>query len=171
MEMKFLIKINNKEYQIEAKKDGERINFIFNDEVYKAEVKESAPGLFSILFEDGTQREILANKISNNNYNFYINTKEYPIVILDNLSIEKEKFKKIEKKAEGWKIKAQIPGKIVRILKKEGEEVEKDEGVLIMEAMKMQNELKAPDKGKIKKIYVKEMEAVETGAILVEGGH
>ncbi len=166
--MKLLIKVNNKEYQIEAKKEGEKINFIFNDEIYNAEIKESAPGLFSILFEKGTQREILANKIANNSFNFYINAKEYPVTILDNLSIEKEKFKKVEKKIEGWKIKAQIPGKIVKILKKEGEIVEKDEGVLIMEAMKMQNEIKAPEKGKIKKIYVREMEAVESGSILVE---
>lgn len=166
--MKLLIKINNKEYQIEAKKEGEKINFIFNDEIYNAEIKESAPGLFSILFEKGIQRGILANKTANNSFNFYINAKEYPIIILDSLSIEKEKFKRTEKKLEGWKIKAQIPGKIVKILKKEGEIVEKDEGILIMEAMKMQNEIKAPEKGKIKKIYVKEMEAVESGSVLVE---
>lgn len=166
--MKLLIKIDNKEFQIEAKKDGEKINFTYNGKIYNAEIKESAPGLFSILFENGVQREILANKTANNSFNFYINAKEYPITILDNLAIEKEKFKKSEKKLEGWKIKAQIPGKIVKILKKEGEWVEKDEGVLVMEAMKMQNEIKAPEKGKIKKIYVKEMEAVESGAILVE---
>lgn len=166
--MKFSIKLDENNYTIEAERNGKEINFKLNGKEYKAEIIESAPGLFSILFGDGKQREILANKTSEGNFNLYINAKEYPVTILDSLSFEKEKIRKKDLKTSGWKIKAQIPGKIVKILKKEGDEVLKGEGVLIMEAMKMQNELKAPEKGKIKKVLAKEKEAVETGTILVE---
>lgn len=166
--MKIIIKLYEKNYEVEVEKVGDELSFFLNGKKYKAQIKESAPGLFSILFEDGKQREILANKISENSFNLYINAKEYPVSIFDALSIYKEKLKREEKKSSGWVIKAQIPGKIVKILKKEGEEVQKEQGILVMEAMKMQNELKAPDYGKIKKIYVKEMQAIEAGAVLVE---
>lgn len=166
--MKFAIKIDGNLHNLEAVKEGKEITFILNDKKYSAEIRESAPGVFSVLFKDGKQREIVAHKLIDNTYNFYINAKEYPIKIQDMLSMEIEKFKKEEKKISGWVLKAQIPGKIVKVLKKEGELVEKDEGVLVVEAMKMQNELKAPEKGIIKKIYCKEMEVVETGFLLIE---
>lgn len=166
--MKFSVKIDGNLHNLEAEKEGKEITFILKDKKYSAEIKESAPGLFSVLLEDGKQREILAHKLVDNSYNFYINAKEYPIKIQDFLAMKVEKFKKEEKKLAGWVLKAQIPGKIVKILKKEGEFVKKDEGILIIEAMKMQNEIKAPEKGKIKKIYYKEMEVVETGFLLIE---
>ena len=125
--MKFGIKVNGELKVIEGIKKGENVIFILNGKEYKAEIKESAPGLFSVLLEDGKQREILANKLVDNSYNFYINAKEYPIKIQDFLAMEIEKFKKEEKKISGWVLKAQIPGKIVKVLKKEGELVEKDE--------------------------------------------
>lgn len=166
--MKFTIKINGNLYEIEADKNGREINFNFKGKIYRAEILESAPGLYSILFYDGKQREILANKISEGNFIFYINAKQYPTLVMDSLNLEKEKLKRDEKKKGGWRLKAQIPGKIVKILKKEGEIVKKDEGILLMEAMKMQNELKAPEDGKIIKIFVEERKNVETGEILVE---
>lgn len=166
--MKFKIKIDHIEYEIEAIKNGREIIFEREGQKMKAEIIESAKGLYSILFENGKQREILANKISRDTFNFYINAKEYPVQILDFLSLEKERLKKEIRKKEGWVLKAQIPGKIVKILKKEGDFVKKDEGLLIMEAMKMQNEIKAPQEGKIKRIFVKESGAVETGTVLIE---
>lgn len=166
--MKFIIKINGTPYEIETEKKGKDIFFILKGQKYNAQILESAPGLYSILMEDGRQREILANRISEGSFNFYINAKEYPANIMDFLSLEKEKFKREDKKKGGWNLKAQIPGKIVKILKNEGDFVKKDEGILIMEAMKMQNELKAPEEGRIKKIFVKEREAVEGGAVLLE---
>ncbi|MBI4042886.1 MAG: biotin/lipoyl-binding protein [Deltaproteobacteria bacterium] len=64
-------------------------------------------------------------------------------------------------------IEAKMPGKIVKILAKVGDSVQIDEGVLIMEAMKMENELRSPINGKIKEMKVSEGQAVEAGAILV----
>lgn len=70
-------------------------------------------------------------------------------------------------KKKAPKIKAQMPGKIVRVLVKEGGLVEKDMPLLVMEAMKMENEIKAPQNGKIAKIKVVVGQAVESGAELV----
>jgi acetyl/propionyl-CoA carboxylase alpha subunit len=60
-----------------------------------------------------------------------------------------------------------MPGKISKILVKEGQEVKEGDPILIMEAMKMENEMRAGRDAKIKKIHVKEGDSVEGGATLV----
>jgi acetyl/propionyl-CoA carboxylase alpha subunit len=64
------------------------------------------------------------------------------------------------------KLTAPMPGKVVRILRTQGAEVEAGTGVLVVEAMKMQNEVKSPKKGTIQKILVSEGTAVNAGDVL-----
>src|SRR5215472_9870090 len=66
------------------------------------------------------------------------------------------------------KITAPMPGKVVRVLAAEGAAVEAGQSVIVIEAMKMQNELKAPKSGVVKKINVSEGAAVEAGQALAE---
>ncbi len=64
------------------------------------------------------------------------------------------------------KLTAPMPGKIVRVLVSEGAEVEAGAGILVVEAMKMQNEVKSPKKGTVQKILVREGAAVNAGEVL-----
>jgi len=64
------------------------------------------------------------------------------------------------------KITAPMPGKIVRLLVREGDEVEPGAGVAVVEAMKMQNEIKSPKKGTVRKILVSQGAAVNAGDVL-----
>jgi biotin carboxyl carrier protein len=64
------------------------------------------------------------------------------------------------------KLTAPMPGKIVRILVRQGAGVEAGAGVLVVEAMKMQNEIKSPKKGTIQKILVSVGAAVNAGDVL-----
>jgi biotin carboxyl carrier protein len=64
-------------------------------------------------------------------------------------------------------VQAPMPGRLVRILVTEGQEVRAGEGLVVMEAMKMENELRSPRAGRIGKIHAQERQAVETGALLV----
>jgi biotin carboxyl carrier protein len=64
-------------------------------------------------------------------------------------------------------ITAIMPGLIVKILKKEGQKVEVGEKVIILEAMKMQNELQSKISGTVKQVLVKEGESVEMRQVLV----
>ncbi len=68
---------------------------------------------------------------------------------------------------KGLKIKSQMPGKIIRILAKAGDAVKKGQSLMVMEAMKMENEIKATQDGTIKEIKVTEGQAIETGAELI----
>ena len=64
------------------------------------------------------------------------------------------------------KLTAPMPGKIVRVLVNQGAEVEAGSGVVVVEAMKMQNEIKSPKRGTIQKILVSEGAAVNAGDVL-----
>jgi biotin carboxyl carrier protein len=65
------------------------------------------------------------------------------------------------------RVRAQMPGKIIRILVAEGALVERGQSLAVMEAMKMENEIKAAHPGTVKQIKVKEGQAIETGADLL----
>ena len=70
--------------------------------------------------------------------------------------------------AEGKQtISAPMPGKVVKVLVKVGEEVKEGQGLVVIEAMKMENELKAPKAGKVVEVSAQEGSAVENGAKLV----
>ena len=64
------------------------------------------------------------------------------------------------------RVRAQMPGKILRLNLKAGDSVEKGQTILVMEAMKMENEIRAPHSGKVSHLKVSEGQAVETGADL-----
>lgn len=63
-------------------------------------------------------------------------------------------------------VKAPMPGMILKLKKQKGDEVNHGEAVMILEAMKMENEIRSAAKGIIKDIFVKEGSAVEKGAVL-----
>jgi len=67
----------------------------------------------------------------------------------------------------GLEILAPMPGNIIEILVKVGDEVKEDDELLILEAMKMENPICAPSDGVVREIRVKEKDTVEVDQILV----
>jgi biotin carboxyl carrier protein len=63
-------------------------------------------------------------------------------------------------------IAAPMPGKIVRLLVAEGDEVQRDQGIVVIEAMKMQNEMKSPKAGRIVSLQAKDGTTVAAGDVL-----
>ncbi|HET7292566.1 MAG TPA: biotin/lipoyl-containing protein [Vicinamibacteria bacterium] len=68
------------------------------------------------------------------------------------------------------RLSAPMPGKIVRVLVLPGTAVEAGQGLLVMEAMKMENEIRSPRAGLVREIAVRDGQAVETGALLAVVG-
>lgn len=111
-----------------------------------------------------------------------VNGKVYNVIINSNLQhysvfvnerffrIEKKSALKILKNEKGRlrkrEIKTSMPGKIIRVLVREGEEVKEGQAVLVLEAMKMQNEIKSPQAGKVTYLNLKPGAYVEAGATL-----
>jgi len=72
--------------------------------------------------------------------------------------------------ADQMEIIAPMPGLVIELLKSDGDSVSKGEGVIVIEAMKMENELKAASDGVIKEVLVKPGQAVDKGDCLVKLG-
>jgi biotin carboxyl carrier protein len=64
------------------------------------------------------------------------------------------------------RIAAPMPGKVLRVLVAAGAEVQAGQGLVVIEAMKMENEIRAPKPGRVRELPVSEGQAVETGALL-----
>ena len=64
------------------------------------------------------------------------------------------------------KLTASMPGKIVRVLAAEGEKIAAGQGIAVVEAMKMQNEIKSPKAGTLKKLLAKPGMNVNAGEVL-----
>ncbi len=72
------------------------------------------------------------------------------------------------KRNGGTQLKAPMPGRVVRVVVSEGQEVLRGAPVVIVEAMKMENEMYAPVDGKVAKVHVREGMTVDAGQLLVE---
>jgi acetyl/propionyl-CoA carboxylase alpha subunit len=69
--------------------------------------------------------------------------------------------------AEGrQQITAPMPGKVIRVLVHAGDEVEAGQGLLVVEAMKMQNEIRSPKKGKVERLLATQGQNVNAGEVL-----
>ena len=65
------------------------------------------------------------------------------------------------------KLVAPMPGKVVRVLVKSGDDVQPRQGLVVVEAMKMENELRAARAGRVREVFVREGQSVEAGTALV----
>lgn len=99
-----------------------------------------------------------------------INDKLYPVEVegLDEPILKKRRVPSLSTGADAGVLSAAMPGLIVKLFKKEGDRVKAGDVLIILEAMKMQNELQARIDGFVKRILVKEGESVEMRQVLIE---
>ncbi len=114
---------------------------------------------------DGKIHDVIIGS-NTTSYFVYVNGRCYQIEKKSALQILGEE----EDKQQTISVTTSMPGRIVKVLLKEGEQVQEGQAVLILEAMKMQNEIKSPRAGRIIKIGPKTSESVETGALLFTVG-
>jgi biotin carboxyl carrier protein len=122
-------------------------------------------GALSLLLE-GRSYEV-RQQLEGDETGIVVDRERFKVVVRDPRSLRSRRIR--EGRGQGMrKIIAPMPGKVVRLLAAPGDEVEAGQAVLVIEAMKMQNELKAPQKGRVAKLYAGEGAAVEAGQILAE---
>jgi biotin carboxyl carrier protein len=95
-------------------------------------------------------------------YSIFVNGRFYKIEKKSALNVLREVRGKLKKKD----IKTTMPGRIVKVFIREGDRVEEGQAVLVLEAMKMQNEIKSPQSGVLSSLNFSEGEYAEAGAIL-----
>ena len=90
----------------------------------------------------------------------------YPLEILDERRLRMRRAGGKFTLEGPQRIDAPMPGKVTRVLVKVGDQVEEGQGLVVVEAMKMENELKSPKAGKVTELHAVEGAAVESGAKL-----
>ena len=123
-----------------------------------------SPGVYSILL-GGRSLEVRAQTQANT---LLLHTagREYRVEIVDPRSWRRSHSGGIDL-AGRQQISAPMTGKVVRVLVATGQQVETSQGLLVVEAMKMQNEIRSPKTGTVERLFAKEGQTVNAGEILV----
>jgi|SRR6516162_3156813 biotin carboxyl carrier protein len=129
---------------------------------FELDVRETQPGVLSLLV-DGRSYEV-RRETTHAGMTVSVGSRRYCAEVADPRSLRTRRAAGNDKGPQ--KITAPMPGKVVRILVPEGNEVREGQGVLVIEAMKMQNELRAARQGIVRKIMVKEGAAANAGDVL-----
>jgi biotin carboxyl carrier protein len=142
----------------------------FDGETLLADWEEIAPGVYSILI-DGRSYEAQVSKRAGDSEGV---SSPYVVAVgLRNYLVEIRDPRRWRRDGSGVReqgpqeIVAPMPGKIVRVLVSENQEVMGGQGLLVIEAMKMQNEIRAPRAGRVQHIYAQEGTGVEAGVRLI----
>ena len=147
-----------------------RLDYILDGQHAQADCVKISPGVYSILMGGQSYEVRLTHGDSpgseaQNRRTVTIGTRHFTIDLHD--PRRRRGAAGREDHSGPQEILAPMPGKIVKVLAGRNQEVAQGAGLLVIEAMKMQNELRAPRAGKIAEIYVSEGTGVETGARLV----
>jgi biotin carboxyl carrier protein len=125
---------------------------------------EIAPNTLSILL-DGHSFEITVTPSPGDKLNLHAGSQEFIAEVIDPRAWSGRRHGNVE--AEGCQqIVAPMPGKVVRLLVQAGDHVEAGQGLVVVEAMKMQNEVRSPKSGTVERILAREGQAVNAGEVL-----
>ncbi len=146
--LKNKIRIGKRDYPVQLKSDDKYGTYIlWKNRKYPVEVIRSRQNKYEILFND----------IS---YTFTVETP---------FSLQRMKVLNSGKgKAEQESVRAPMPGKLLDVLVREGSTILRGEPLVILEAMKMQNEIQSPVSGRIIKVHAKPNTNVMKDDVLVE---
>jgi biotin carboxyl carrier protein len=165
--MKFTIELNGKTRTVELS-DGEKgFACSIDGKVVEADIAEIGAGTCSILM-GGESLEVRITPRADALAAF-VGGNEYSLKVRD--SREWQRKRGGTAASEGrQQIVAPMPGKVIRILAKVGEKIEAGQGLVVVEAMKMQNEVRAPKSGVVEKIFAVEGQSVNAGDALATIG-
>lgn len=156
--MKYITTVGEKEFSVEITDDH---HIVVDGKNYRVDfVSVSGQPVYSLI-ADGRSHEAYVRE-SDDEWQVLLRGRLYPV------KVEDEREKRLRVAAGGgvaetgeFHLKAPMPGLVVAVSVEEGEEVKKGQVLIILESMKMQNELKSPRDGVVNRIKVKKGESVE----------
>jgi biotin carboxyl carrier protein len=163
--MKYEIVINGARRTAESSPPRDAVSraaFAVDGRVVEADVARMSPGEYSILI-GGRSLEVTVEE-SATGLLVRANGREFHVEIFDPRSWRRGRGAGIELEGR-QRLVAPMPGKIVRVLAAAGQQVSAGQGLLVIEAMKMQNEIRSPKSGTVEKL-VGEGQTVNAGEVL-----
>lgn len=159
--MKYITIINNKQYEVEIQKDG---SVLVNGQPRNVDFLALGPSLYSVIMDTQSLEVIIEEE--KGTYSVLVGGRLYEGQVYDERALLMAQRKGGIGGGSG-EIHSPMPGLIVAVQVEEGQSVHKGQTVIILESMKMQNELKAPVDGVIASVQVKPGQTVDKGATLV----
>jgi biotin carboxyl carrier protein len=153
-----------KKHVIELERDAAGWHVTLDGRPVAVDAVEIAPNTLSILLA-GQSFEISVTPSPDGKLKLQNGSQEFTAEVIDPRAWSGRRHSNVE--AEGrQQIVAPMPGKVVRLLLKAGDHVEDGQGLLVVEAMKMQNEIRSPKSGTVERVLVKEGQPVNAGEVL-----
>jgi biotin carboxyl carrier protein len=166
--VKFEIEIAGRPRVVELTRITDACRIVLDGKEVDADAVQVAPGIFSILL-DGKSYEVRVLPSRNGSLRLQTGHHEFVAEVTDPRAWRGRRHGSTE--AEGrQEIVAPMPGKVVRVLVAAGDKVEGGQGLMVVEAMKMQNEVRSPKSGTVEKLMVKEGQAVNAGEVMAVVG-
>jgi biotin carboxyl carrier protein len=164
--MIYEIQLGRQSHPVAVTADGEgRYTVKVDDREYTVDLTEPQPDLFSMLL-DGTSYEVGVD-LAGENGSLYIYDQFFQLKVLDPRMIALRGKGGADLVGGRAEILSPMPGKVVKLLAGVGDEVATGQGLVVVEAMKMENELKSPKDGTVTEVLVDEGRAVDANAVLM----
>ena len=161
--MVYEISIDGTPHKLELEREGNHWTCRLDGEPIQADAVMPKHDVVSIII-GGTHYEVKRERTPTD-VHYWVKNSRFAVEVRDPRSLRSRKAAAAS--GEGpQKLLAPMPGKVVRVILAAGSEVESGQGVLVVEAMKMQNELKSPKKGTVKQVMVAEGASVTAGEVL-----
>ena len=161
--MTYEVIIDGKNYRLDLDRSDGRWRCQLDGREMLIDAVLARPDVLSILIA-GKAYEVKRERTATDMH-LWVGSARYAAELRDPRSLRSRKSGGVDEKGPK-KLIAPMPGKVVRVLLREKDEVEAGQGVLVVEAMKMQNEIKSPKKGVVQKIVATEGANVNPGDVL-----
>jgi biotin carboxyl carrier protein len=160
--MKYEVEIEGRQVTVEIERRGEEINARIDGRHYELKVISPERSVYT-LFDSDRVYEAHVWSNAENLLRVKIGGALFSTTVID----RKHRRPTTEHRTEGRQnLTAPMPGKVVRILLSTGDDVVAGQGVLVVEAMKMQNEIKSPKSGRVIELRVSEGDNVNANQVL-----
>jgi biotin carboxyl carrier protein len=164
--MKLTAEISGEKLELEVKQEGTRVEASIDGRRYEVEARSTRPGVYTLL-SGGRVYECRVGEAGAGQeaVEVTVGSSAYAVNLIDPKRLRggQSAGALLDGTAQ---IVAPMPGKVVRVLAEAGQEVEAGAGLVIVEAMKMQNEMKSPKAGRVASINVETGATVNAGDVL-----
>jgi biotin carboxyl carrier protein len=164
--MKLVAEIGNVRHLVEVSREGSITTATVDERTYEFDVREPEPGVVLVI-AGGRVFECRVDRAGGHNSAFVVDVggRNFSITLIDPKRLRSDAV--TGHPADGSaQIVAPMHGKIVRVLAEVGAAVKAGDGVIVVEAMKMQNEMKSPRDGIVVKIHSSPGDTVNAGDVL-----
>jgi len=155
---------------LKAKVNDEHEFEFDQDQIENLDVQETSSGLYHLLVNDkSVNSELIDSDFLNRTYTIKINSNLYKVEISNELDVLiKDMGLSLSANQVINEVKAPMPGVILEVAVKEGDEVKEGDNLLVLEAMKMENSILAPRDATIKTVQVSKGGTVSKNEVLIE---